>query len=334
MSTSMRQQFYHIASIGFHHEYRGDGFFGGLSVTWSTDSKKGMDNLEVLVKPFTGGINVFCSDPELLKEERESIVLRLSPADPYFFNFTDLGSEHKPNTRVFVFSDQGLEPPKSTLHSGEFATAVDSLEILSQKVLGQLLPRLNDGVIFLYDSWGNQMPIRDYARYFTESGELVFYAGDEQKRVGYFKPSQAMERPPFGIICLMPHILYERFRLKGEATSYRVRFRARRTYWKYILSDKTLDKFSRLSVIDIQKKEIHFKEGEFEIQPEWKVRSFESDVEIPFNADYDARFQLIERSRDENQAGKVIYRHLPQASPEQLYPLPTNTDILFSHIFI
>ena len=143
-----------------------------------------------------------------------------------------------------------------------------------------------------------------------------------------------MEKAPFGIVSLEPDRLYQAFRDSGSPSSLKVQFKTRKTFWKYILSDKMFDKFSRLMVIDSQNKDIRFKEGEFEIQPAWKVRSFDSETAIPFNADFSPKFQLVEKAKDEHQPAKVIYKQLPKASPEQLFLPPATKEVLFSHIFI
>ncbi|HSF52552.1 MAG TPA: hypothetical protein VLA71_02315 [Algoriphagus sp.] len=330
----MDQQFFHVASVNFFHEYNGNGRYDGFLTAMSTETRQRLNNLRLLVKPFFGGFHLVSSDPELLSDEQDPILIRLVAKDPLFYNFTDLGQEFRPNSKVFYFSDLNTDQNSGSLHLKDFVTVADSLLVLNQALLKDFLPSLNSGEFKLRDPGNPAVLPRDYTRYFQENGESVFFLENGMGTRGYYKSSQGMEKVPFGVVSLHPDKLYRRIRISGSMLPLQVRFKTRKTIWKYILSDKVFDKFSNLSVIDAQNREISFKEGEFEIQPAWKVRSFESEVEIPFNADFNPRFQLVEKSKDENQAGKVIYKQLPKASPEQLHPLPTNKEVLYSHIFI
>ena len=330
----MNQNFFHIASINFHHDYSGKDLFEGFSVSWAPENSRRLANLQLLIKPFAGGIHLLGSDPELLRGETEPLLLRLHPTDPLFFNFTDFGQEVKPNSKVFLFSNSAKSKSADYLHSGDFVTIEDSLDSASQRTIDELLTQLTGGKASLRDARGEELVPGDYARYFLEKGESVFYVSNDSGTTGFYRRSSGMERTPFGIISLDLDHLYHANRGAGETLNLQIRFRSRRTFWKYILSDRVFDKFSRLSVIDALNNEIVFKEEEFEIQPAWKVRSFLSEVEIPFNADFNPRFQLIERSKEENQAGKVVFKQLPKASPEQLFQRSSNTEISYSHIFI
>lgn len=330
----MNQDFSHIASINFRHDYSGKGLFEGFSVSWAPEISRRLANLQLLIKPFAGGIHVLSSDPELLRGETEPLLFRLYPTDPLFFNFTDFGQEVRPNSKVFFFSNSTKSKSADYLHSGDFVTLEESLDSASQRTIDELLKQLSGGNASLWDARGEKLVPGDYARYFLEKGESVFYVSNGSGTTGFYRRGSAMERTPFGIISLEPNQLYHAYRGAGETLSLQIRFRSRRTFWKYILSDRVFDKFTRLSVIDAQNNEIVFKEEEFEIQPAWKVRSFLSEVEIPFNVDFNPRFQLIERSKEESQAGKVVYKQLPKASPEQLFQRSSNIEISYSHIFI
>lgn len=331
----MDQRFFHLASIRFYHEYAGEGLFDGLSVAWSRESALRLGNLQLLLKPFVGGVHILGTDPGLLEREDGPILLRISLADRLFYNYTDLGQEIRPGAQLLFFSNQKTDTSGGSLGREESASAADTLTVVSQAVIKVLLAQLGAGEVLLLDESGNRLPQMDFRRFFGKKGESVFYTVDQSgKRKGFYKPASAMERTPFGLLAVMPDSLCRAYRTLGNTVPYQVRFRTRRTFWKYILSDRTLDKFSRLSVIDAQNKEIRFKEGEFEIQPEWKVRSFESEVEIPLSAESNVRFQLIDRAIDDRQAGKVVCKQLPKASPEQLYQLPTDKQFSYSHIFI
>ena len=329
----MDQRFFHIASIRFFHEYSGIGLFDGFMITRSSKMVKLMNNLQLVLKPFFGGFHLLSSDPDLLKGEQEPLLIRIFPKDPLFFNFTDFGQEFRPNSKVFYFSDRSMGSSE-TLHSGDFASLEDGLAVLNQQMLQDFLPGIFRGEISIRDAGSNALVSGDFTRYFLEKGESVFYLENREVTLGYYRINQGMEKAPFGMVSLEPDKLLEAFQISGNPLSLQIRFRTRKTFWKYILSDRVFDKFSSLSVIDSQNREILFKEGEFEIQPSWKVRSFESEVEIPFNADFNPRFQLVEKSKDDKQAGKVIYKQLPKASPEQLFRPPSNKEVLFSHIFI
>jgi hypothetical protein len=311
----MIQQFFHIASISFHHEYSGNEPFEGLKIG-------------------PGGVYLLSSDPDLLSGESEPITLRLYASDPLFFNYTDLGREVRPHRDVLFFSNHNKNQGKGKLDSGDFAFDEGCLRVINQDLMRELLPALQRGDASLFDVFEEKPSIQDYTRFFVESGEAVFYVDQNGERFGLYQTGKAMDRSPTGVISLVPDRLHQTYLKQEKTVPFAIRFRSRRTYWKYILSDKLFDRFPSLAVIDAQNREVRFREGEFEIQPAWKVRSFESVEELPFTSELNRRFQLIEPPNNRSRAGKVLFKQLPKASPDQLHHLPSDTRILFSHIFI
>lgn len=335
MPIRMSEQFFHIASVRFCHEYVGGEVLEGISVRSAGDVAQRLRNLRLLLKPFAGGVHILSADPELLRGEEGTVGLRIELADRFFYNYTDLGGELRPGRQLLFFSNKKAEQSGGNLAGQEFGSSADGLDILNQAVVKDLFAKLSKGEIKLVDSEGTGVLLADFGRFVSELGEKVFYAlAETGEKRGYYKPLGAMDRPPFGLVSLDFDGLYQAYRALGGTVYYQVRFKSRRTFWKYILSDKALDKFSSLAVVDPQSTQIQFREGEFEMQADWRVRSFESEVEIPYQADFNARFQLVERPQSGNRAGKVIYKQLPKASPEQLYQFPNDKQVSYSHIFI
>lgn len=293
-----------------------------------------MDNLQLLLKMVPGGAHLLSADPSLLSGEVEPLSLKLFSTDPLFFNYTDLGREIRPQEEVLFFSNHGKNLGKDTLYSTAFASAKGSLRVINQGVLRGLLPALAAKEFSLYDESDTALGSQDASRLLASSGEAIFYAEKEGKREGLYHTGKAMDRPPTGVISLMPDLLHQSYTSQNHPVTFSVCFKSRKTVWKYILSDKSLDKFSNLAVVDAYNREVRFKEGEFEIQPSWKVRSFESEELLPFTNEISRRFQLIESPNDSTRAGKVLFKQLPKAKPEHLYQQLSNNQIVYSHIFI
>lgn len=330
----MNQDFTHIASVIFSHQYSEAELFEGFLLGMSTDTSHFLSNLKVLIKPFKGGFNILCEEPELCLGESNPVLIQLKLQSPLFFNYTDFGRMVRPNSQVFYFHLPNPDEELERLHHQDFVSTDDTIAVLNQKNLEDINAknRLSENPV--QDHLGNIIPASELVRYFFQTGESVIKVKEGKKETQYYKAAGNMEKIPFGLISMNMEALVLNFKKHGGANPYQIRFKVRKTIWKYILSDKVFDKYSRLTVVDVQNKDIQFIEKEFEIQSAWKVRSFESSEAIPYRASSISRFQLLEKSTDDRQAGKVIFKQLPDAKPDQLHQLQTNSDLEYSHIFI
>lgn len=330
----MNQHFTHIASVIFDHEYLETELFDGFSIGLSDESKQVLSNLKVLIKPFEGGFNILCEEPELCLGESNAILIQIKLKTPLFYNYTDLGKHVRPNYTVFYFDLPNPTERADTLHHQDFVSDEDALGVLNQRNLEDINSKITVGENWIQDHFGNIISPNELTRYFLQSGEAILTVKEGKSATSYYKVAETLGKPPFAIISINMDTLVLKFQEHGTANPFQIRFKARKTIWKYILSDKVFDKFSRLTVVDLHQNNIQFTEKEFEIQSSRKVRSFESSEAIPYRASSKSRFQLIEKSMDERQAGRVIYKQLPDAKPEQLHHFQNNPDLTYSHIFI
>lgn len=326
----MNQQFFHIATINFSHEYTGNSSFDGFSFALTNDSKVLAQNLNIVFKPFQGGLMIFGTDPKLLEEEERNLCIDLFPNNTLLYNFTDFGREFRPDLHVFFFS---LATGKEGLYPGDHVSIENSLTVLRREALQDILTKAKLGQIQLLDVDGIEIPVDQVYGFFSDGEAAVFYGLEEGISKGFFKPSSKMVKLPFGRLNLNCSQLYKEYSPSNTPKKYSIHFKTKKTLWKYILSDKAYDKFNELKIIDAQNSDFRFTETEFEIQDNWRVRSFESETALPYQMDGMPKFQLVEQSNG-GQVLKVIIKQLPKASPEALFRSTTNDEVLITHIFI
>ncbi len=330
----MGDQLIHIASVDFSHEYYGQVPFDGFSFVWDSDSRLKAANLRLMLRTFPGGFSLYCPDPELLSDEDSPLQVKIVNKDPLFYNFTDLGVGFRPDSKVFLFRNTDLTSGSNRLHSGEFVSMDDSLEVLNTGGMEELRSKINAGTVSIRDFSGTEIFQEKALQFISDREETVFFASEGNQVKGYYKRSNPLEKLPFGLISFHCDQLYTNYSYSRQAIASSVRFQTRSTIWKYILADKVYEKFPQLRIIDSQNKEVNFKESEFEVPPDWKVRSFESEVKLPFTAHSNSGFQLVETPKEGSQAMRIVVKQLPKGNPDGLYRLHANDDAFFTHIFI
>lgn len=329
----MSTQFFHIASVLFSHESYGTDEYDGFSWFLDQESFRLSKNLNLIFKSIPGGIAVLSSDPQMLENENSFISLNLFPKNPLFYNFTYFGFDFRPDSRVFFFEISSKDENSNYLHKEDFVSFHDGLTVFRSALKEDFLRLIQNGDLILFDINGQAIPENQILSFFEDPEVVVFFTEQDKERKGYFKPSGGMDKTPFGIIQLKVSGFLEKFNQSGKPELFQIKFKSRKTIWKYILSDKIYDKFERLKIVDPQNQELRFKESSFEINPTWVVRSFESEEAMPFLVNVMPRFQLVEESL-EGQITKVISKQLPKASPESLSLNPHNEQILITNIFI
>ncbi|WP_026948147.1 hypothetical protein [Algoriphagus marincola] len=330
----MNQQFFHIATINSFHEYRGEGPFDGLSFSLRSDRINLAKNLRLVFKSFPGGIHILSAEPDFLKNEEEKLIIEVIPSSPFFYNFTEFGEEFRPDLRVFHFSIGSRLDGKTSLHGGDFVSSTDAVEVISRKLLRDLPSRIQQGKVRLFDFENEEIDINNFNRFFLSGQADLFYLKEEQgEKQLFYKPAPSMNRNPFGILSIDCGQLYQNYISSDRPFNYSIHFKAKKTIWRYILSDKVYDNFNQLSVIDTQNSNFQFIESEFEIQVDRKVKSFETETPLPLLESVLPKFQLVERVNG-GQALKVVIKQLPKASPEVLHRKAPNDDTIVSHIFI
>ncbi|TDK50617.1 hypothetical protein [Algoriphagus formosus] len=328
----MNQQFFHIASVNVVHEYSGEGLFNGLSFSPTTEAKLLAQNLNIVFKPFSGGLHILSAAPDLLQGEEAKLCFDVFNSNPLFFNFTDFGGSFRPDLRVFYFSIDPERSDRGNLHQGDFVSLSDGLEVLQKHGIRDLQSRLNGGEIKLYDEDHQGVSIIEFNRFFSGESSVFMVEGQEGRKT-YYKPSSKMGKTPFGLLTLECSELFNSFKQSEVPVQYTIRFKSQKTIWRYVLSDDIYEKFNRLSIIDTQNQDFLFHESEFQIQGDRKVRSFESQTALPFLENVSPKFQLVEKVNGGEDL-KVVIKQLPKASPEVLNRKAPNDDTIVSQIFI
>lgn len=323
----MNQSFIHIATFRFVHEFMLPEASDLFSIQVVGDSRTLLSNFQLLVKPFLGGFHLLGSDLSLLEEEQSILMVNLMLKDSYFFNYTDLGGLFRPDLRVFHFSNTNSTVLPEKIILDEYASLKDSLEIFNSS---RLSSDFDNSEIEIFDSSEST----DITTLFSSQKAFIFFSKTPSGRKGFYVSGSLLEKKPFGIVSLNLGKVYKDYIDKGDVLEFEVKFKTQRSHWKYILSNPIFDKFSNLLVVDLKGNEIQFQAGDFEIQPNRIVRSFESRSPIPLKNANQSRFQLIDQPTEPNQSEKVVIKTLPSASPKQLFMTPSKPDIFFSHIFI
>lgn len=134
---------------------------------------------------------------------------------------------------------------------------------------------------------------------------------------------------PMGILELYPNILMEQFNEHGKSVTYAIEFKARKTYWKYFISQsstpflKTLLIKRNNMVADFQ----HAVEGD--------TITFTSQKPMALSEKSKDFFQLFRKDTTQNGEDQMLINALPIPSYQNLYP-PDNPsyEAYFSHIYI
>ncbi len=322
----MLQEFIHIATVRFYHDYFGDRPFDSVTVSLAPSSGSRLVNLGWVIKGFRGGFHLITSDLESLKGEKDPILLHLNLKDSLFYNYTEIGRSDYLD-KVFFFSNHSGSA-KGKLHKKDKVSGSDLIKVNHRgwrtdvKYKGSVRSLAGDKIGELPGDLNFPEDEESVIQFHNDSTEENIYCKD----AGSF-------RVPFGVMALYPQVLAADFS-DGGLIVYTITFSAKETVWKYILSDKVYDKFKQLAVVDAGSKTCVFTAGEFDISDNHTVRCFESDSKIPLHAVENPRFQLVEKPVGDQRMGRVVVRQLPKAIPDHLYPAAENPDILYSHIFI
>lgn len=121
------------------------------------------------------------------------------------------------------------------------------------------------------------------------------------------------------------------------ADTYSIKFKARESYWRYILLGEHLQNLSSPAVVDSASSE--FFEGPFRLPVRGKEAiAFRSKEPISFSQNIRNNFQLVENYDPQSGRYKVVMRALPAPEPGHINLLEPGSDIKdqrnYSEIFI
>ena len=340
----MTQQFTHIATVLFQHQYFDEGSFQSLECSMTSDSQVLMRNLGLLSKPFKGGIHILASDVSLLKASSKDYPVRieLRCTDPYYINYTQLPI-FKLSSDCLCFHNLGVIQKDGNsvmqLHKEEFVGSDEVMQVVSGVVtLRSFDPSAKytftnaSGIKIVApnvqqpDPSQNQFLIKDIAE-----GILYVYENNvlkENEHI-YYQPDVFWNKP-LGVLELYPSTLHDHYLENAGAITYSVNFEARKTVRKYFIVQNSNLPYKKLTIIDGFRKELFDRD-----QDAIGNLSFTSRTSYPLSNSPNLPLQLVNNFRHGASDHKIVVKHLAHPSPSQLYldESPTST-IMYSHMYV
>jgi hypothetical protein len=328
----MQQEFYHILDITFLHGYFKDHRFKTIQFTVTETTQALIRNLGIVLKPLTGGMSVFSSMPELLKStegNQEPIRLYIHAIDPSFINYSDIPG-YAPMQTILYFNNL---KNGTYLHESAFVGEKNVVP-LSTGILK--IPNYKEGYLYVFrDVLGDEISDEylqkgqypdEYRLVYDREGLIRIFEEGELVSEVYFNPN-TLWPPPLGVIDIYPSQLAD-FNTTQKMHDYTIVFNNRKTFWRYIIIDPTVQLYPNLGIISDEGHNVFGPPKEMDVADK-KAIVFESLEEIPLQEYTDVHFKLIHKK---DGVDEVIIKALAIASPNQLFP---SVDVsMYSHIYI
>ncbi|MEQ3656378.1 MAG: hypothetical protein ABNH00_10980 [Dokdonia sp.] len=340
----MEEQFIHIATVLFEHEYFTNGVLETVEVTAQTKTLRTLKNLGILIKPFKGGIHMLTSNVEGLSTFTEDLRFEMRCRDAYFINYTTL-PQFQPAQDICYFSNKEsqemAESPKLGLHES-FVGKKDILTAYTEAVvLDSFHPDSNytfETAAGVLDAWQVQQPNvseNKFIFYNVPEG-IVQVKGTRSEPENFYYSPDVLWHKPIGIIEIAPHQLYKHYKAKTTTVQYVVTFAARQTFWEYYFSYDTLASLENIAIIKSNKQQDFKHVGTDQnsmiyraAAPRKLSQTNQENLQLAHNFSPQT---VLDRSYD------LIINQLPIPSPNQLFPNSDNpsdpTAALYSRIYI
>lgn len=340
----MQQQFTHIATLLYKHTYFEEGTFSKLITQLASASREVLRDLGILLKPFEGGIHILTSEIDLLNTTGMETPLRITLVcnDPYFINYTNLPI-FQPVNDCLCFHNLGTTNTQDTgvlrLQKEPFVGVDEVMKVSNGKVsLRSFDPEAN---YTFSNASGAQLaaPFVQHpnpsVNYFliNDIPEGIIYVFEnnvlKETESLYFQPS-SLWKQTLGVVELYPRTLYHHYTENENTVYYSIDFDARKTIRKYFIVQNSANPFEQLTIIDRDRKEI-FERGE----DDNGAAVFISKASHPLSNTPNLPLQLVNNFVTGAHQEKIVVAHLPQPSPNKLFPSKNPEDtILSSHIYV
>lgn len=339
----MSQAFNHILTFLFKHRYFSENLFKSVEITFGEETSKLLRNLDIIIKPFPGGLHMLASNPNLFEYANEIPVrLYLNSKDPLFINYTEL-PDFNPAGNLLYFNNLSVNTNSDSLslHSNEFAGQNEVVGLSTGKIMA---PKFEQGLKYRFtDVLGNTVPSQNLIQSANSPGEFMLNnmteglirvkPENEPEFKLYYNP-KTVWRKPLGIIEIFPDTLFKHYNVKGKV-DYNLNFNNRKTIWKYFLVGPVYQKFENLSIINKSKEQVFNALETQQINENHQAVVFESKSRLPISEHSEDSFQLVEDFDPELKYGKVILKNLPNASSELIYrDEAKSNETIYSHIYI
>jgi hypothetical protein len=342
----MQETYHHIGTVVFEHKYYKSNLFESLDISLAEGTSKLLRDLNIIIKPFTGGFHLLASNPELFDtyDDEAALQLYLNTTDSLFINYTDLPEFNLQNS-LFCFNN--LKPSALNgsnsflLHTNDFVGEHDLAELIGSQMDISAFNAIRN--VKVSDVFGNEL----YSQFISDSsltnqnldlhnlpeGIINVSVDDGEEKRFYYSPQRVWKKP-LAVFELYLGTLFSQYKNKGKC-EYHLRFNNRRSIWKYFLVSPVYKKFDKLSIINTDKEQVFNAPQKEFVQSDTEALVFESKNTIPITEQWKPTFQLIDDFDLNLKTGKVILKNLPSASPEQIFYSGTKSGgTIYSHIYI
>lgn len=342
----MRQTYHHLLTFQFKHRYFRNDLFKPIEISYAEGTPKLINDLGIIIKPFTGGFHLIASDPKLLMDANDvhPIQLHLYCNDPLYINYTELPNYRLTDKLLYFNNLIGVFDQNSNsfqLQHSEFVGPNEVVQISSGKIN---IPAFSPNMEYRFtDAAGNEISSQCISQSATGSNEFIIanlpqgiirvLADNKEVYQVYFNPGVVWKKP-MAIAEIFPGQLFRHFEEKGKV-DYTIIFNSRQTIWKYFLVSPVYQKFTNLSIINKSKEQVFNAPQKQHVYKNPETLVFESKIKIPLSELTDETYQLVDSFDPEHRSGKVIHKNLAKASPEQLhFDLTKSEESAYSHIYL
>jgi len=342
----MRQTYVHLLTFQFKHRYFRNDLFKSIGISYAEGTSKLINDLGIIIKPFTGGFHLIASDPKLLIDENDAhpIQLHLFCNDPLYINYTELPTYRLADKLLYFNNLIEVFDQKSNsfqLQLSEFVGPNELVQISSGKInipisVSNPEYRFTDASGIEISSQCIKQSAPGSNEFFLSNlsqGIIRVLADSKEVYKVYFNPKTVWKKP-MAIAEIFPGQLIRHFKEKGKV-DYAIIFNNRQTIWKYFLVSQVYQKFTNLSIINKGKEQVFNAPQKQHVYKNPETLVFESKIKIPLSELTDETYQLVDSFDPEHRSGKVIHKNLAKASPEQLhFDLTKSEEPAYSHIYL
>lgn len=340
----MDEQFTHIATILFEHNYFSNGVFEPTEVTVQAETLRTLKNLSVLVKPFAGGFHLLASQLEGLRAVQEDFRFEIRCSDPYFINYTEL-AEFNPSRDLFYFTNKEThriaDSSKLSLHAGY----VGKENILTSHKREINLDTFNQNSNYTFSSSAGVLDSTQVQQIDPEANKFILTNVPEGVINAYengifserfYYTTNSLWQKPIGIIDISLQTLYKQYVGSDKTVQYTIQWDARQTYWEYYVTKDKLASFNNIAIINQNQDQVFRYIGTKE-----DFLIFRTVAPHHLSQSQEEGFQLVHNFTQEtasNRTYTTVIKQLSIPSPNQLQPNsdhPTDpTAPLYSHLYI
>jgi hypothetical protein len=342
----MRQTYSHILTFWFKHRYFKDELFKSVNISFADGSQKLINDLGIIIKPFSGGFNFLALNPELLDSGNDihSLQIYLYIKDPLYINYTELPSFDL-RDKLLYFNNLSInaepENKQYLLHQSKFASDDDVIQICQGRID---IPEYNPAIKYRFtDASGIEISSESLTQAKNDPNSFIIsgidqglvrvFTANEELLKAYYYPL-ALWKKPMGVIEFFTGELFKQFKTQGKV-DYAICFDNRKTKWKYFFISPVYQKFKNLSIINKAKEQIFNPPKEQIVLENTQALVFESKNKIPLTEFSGENFQLVENYDPIKRTSNPVLKTLTKASPEQLFSAASKADEnVYSHIYI